>query len=125
MKTAYPAIMHEEKGQYWVEFPDLEGCFSDGETMAEAAVNAEEALGAYLCSLMDRELPVPPASDIRAVQPGDGFVTLVATDPQKYHRSTKAVKKTLTIPEWLNIEAEKRHVNFSSVLQQALLAIIE
>ena len=125
MKTAYPAIMHEDEGRYWVEFPDLEGCFSDGDTAAEAALNAEEALGAYLCSLMERELPIPPASECRSVKPEDGFVTLVATEPLKYHRSTKAVKKTLTIPEWLNIEAEKRHINFSSVLQQALLAVIE
>ena len=125
MKCAYPAIMHQDEGRYWVEFPDLEGCFSDGDTMAEAAVNAEEALGAYLCSLMERELEIPGPSDILSLTPEDGFTTLVATDPQKYHRSTRAVKKTLTIPEWLNNEAEKRHVNFSSVLQQALLAIIE
>ena len=125
MKTAYPAIIHQDEGAYWVEFPDLEGCFSDGETLAEAAVNAEEALGAYLCSLMERELEIPAPSDITTIRPEDGFTTLVATEPLKYRRSTRAVKKTLTIPEWLNIEAEKRHINFSSVLQQALLSMIE
>lgn len=125
MKTAYPAIMHEEDGVFWVEFPDLEGCFSQGDTMAEAAVYAEEALGAYLGSLMDRGLDIPAASDIHTMKAEDGFVTLVATEPLKYRRSTKAVKKTLTIPQWLNDEAEKRHVNYSSVLQQALMAMIE
>ena len=125
MKTAYPAIMHQDGDAWWVEFPDLEGCFSDGDTMAEAAVNAEEALGAYLCSLMERGQEIPPASDIRGVEVKEGFATLVATEPMKYRRSTKAVKKTLTIPEWLNTEAEKRHINFSSVLQQALLTMIE
>ena len=125
MKTAYPAIMHQEGDAWWVEFPDLEGCYSDGESMAEAAVNAEEALGAYLCSLMERELEIPAPSDMRSIHTEEGFVTLVATEPLKYHRSTRAVKKTLTIPEWLNIEAEKRHINFSSVLQQALLSMIE
>lgn len=125
MKTAYPAIMHSEEDSWWVEFPDLEGCFTDGETMADAAMNAEEALGLYLCTLSERGQPIPAPSDIRGVQATEGFVTLVATDPTKYHRSTKAIKKTLTIPEWLNTEAEKRHINFSSVLQQALLAIIE
>ncbi len=110
MKTAYPAIMHEEDGRCWVEFPDLEGCFSDGDTIAEAAVNAEEALGAYLCSLMERDIVIPAPSDIRSVSSDDGFTTLVATEPLMYHRSTKAVKKTLTIPEWLNDEAEKRHL---------------
>ncbi len=125
MKTAYPAIMHKDEDAYWVEFPDLEGCFSDGETMADAAVNAGEALGAYLCSLIERGQSIPAPSDVKSIQTDDGFVTLVATEPLKYHRSTRAVKKTLTIPEWLNDEAEKRHINFSSVLQQALLSMIE
>ena len=125
MKTAYPAILHEEDGRAWAEFPDLEGCFSDGDTVADTIVNAEEALGAYLCSLMERDIPAPAASDIRSIQPEDGFATMIATEPMKYRRSTKSVKKTLTIPEWLNEEAEKRHLNFSSVLQKALIAMIE
>ena len=125
MKIAYPAIIHEDDGRFWVEFPDLDGCFSDGDTVAEAALNAEEALGAYICSLTDRAIEYPGPSDIRSVPSGGGIVTLVATDPLKYHRSTRAVKKTLTIPEWLNTEAEKRHVNFSSVLQQALMSMLD
>ena len=126
MKIAYPAIVHdEEENSCWVEFPDLEGCFSDGDSVAAAVLNAEEALGAYLCSLEERGIEIPPASDYRTIRADVGVVTLVATDPAKYHRSTRAVKKTLTIPEWLNVEAEKRHINFSSVLQQALIAAIE
>jgi predicted RNase H-like HicB family nuclease len=125
MKTAYPAIVHEEEGAYWVEFPDLEGCFSDGETLPDAIANASDALGGYLCSAMDRNITVPEASDIKKVDAKDGIVTIVITDPLAYKRSTKSVKKTLTIPEWLNDEAEKRHVNFSSVLQKALLAMIQ
>lgn len=125
MKTAYPAIIHNDNDEYWVEFPDLEGCFSDGETLADAASNASEALGMYLCSLMERNLDIPRPSDIRDVSSEEGIVTVVATEPLVYRKSTKSVKKTLTIPEWLNIEAEKRHINFSSVLQQALIAKIE
>ena len=125
MKTAYPAIVHEEESGCWIEFPDLEGCFSDGGSVPEVVLNAEEALGAYLCSLEERGIKIPPASDYRTIQADSGIVTLVATDPSKYHRNTRAVKKTLTIPEWLNVEAEKRHINFSSVLQQALIAAIE
>ena len=125
MKTAYPAIIHPENDTFWVEFPDLEGCFSDGETLADAASNASEALGMYICSLMERNLDVPRPSDVRSISSNDGIVTVVATEPLAYRKSTKSVKKTLTIPEWLNIEAEKRHINFSSVLQQALIATIE
>ena len=125
MKTAYPAIVHAEEGGFWVEFPDLEGCFSDGETMADAISNASDALGGYLCSMMDRGIDAPPASDMKEIDAGSGFATIIVTDPIFFKKSTKAVKKTLTIPEWLNEEAEKRHVNFSSVLQKALLAMIQ
>ncbi len=125
MKTAYPAIVHAEDGGFWVDFPDLEGCFSDGETMAEAISNASDALGGYLCSLMDRDMDAPKASDIKEIDAEGDFATIIVTDPLSYKKSTKAVKKTLTIPEWLNEEAEKRHVNFSSVLQKALIAMIQ
>lgn len=125
MKTAYPAIVHAEDGAYWVEFPDLDGCFSDGDTLAEAISNASDALGGYLCSLIDRDIDIPEASNAKDIEAGNNFVTIVVTDPLLYKRSTKSVKKTLTIPEWLNEEAEKRHINFSSVLQKALLATIQ
>ncbi|MDR1134615.1 MAG: hypothetical protein LBL49_00310 [Clostridiales Family XIII bacterium] len=65
------------------------------------------------------------ASDIKTIEAGDGFASYVATDPDSYRRKTKAVKKTLSIPEWMNEEAEKKHINFSSVLQSALLSEIE
>ena len=125
MKTAYPAIAHEEDGMWWVEFPDIEGCVSEGDTMAEAIGNAADALGGTLCSMMDRNVEIPKASDVRMITADDGIVTVVVTDPLMYKKSTRSVKKTLTIPEWLNDEAEKRHINFSSVLQKALAAMIQ
>lgn len=125
MKTVYPAIIHAEDGEYWVEFPDLQGCFSEGSSLPDAIANASDALGGYLCTLMDANEQIPEASDIKTIDAGDGFTTAIITDPLSYKRSTKSVKKTLTIPEWLNEEAEKRHVNFSSVLQKALLSIIQ
>ena len=106
MKIAYPAIIHEEEGAFWVEFPDLEGCFSDGNSVADAISNASDALGGYVCSLMDSDLPVPSASDIKEIVAEDGFTTMVISDPLAYKKNTKSVKKTLSIPEWLNIEAE-------------------
>ena len=125
MKTAYPAVIHEENGSFWVEFPDLEGCFSDGNTLADAISNASDALGGYLCSLMDRDITFPPASDARSIHPDDGCVSIIITEPLAFKRNTRSVKKTLTIPEWLNDEAEKRHINFSSVLQKALIAMLQ
>lgn len=126
MVKAYPAIFHDEENGYWVEFPDLPGCLSEGEDAAQALSQASCALGGYLCSLLDRDMELPRPGRIQSLHAeGDDFVSMVAADPLAFKQRTKAVKKTLTIPQWLNDEAEKRHINFSSVLQQALLAQIQ
>jgi len=125
MKIAYPAVVHVDSDGVWVEFPDLEGCYSDGETVADAISNAQDALGAYLCSMMDRNLTPAQPSDVRDVHVDDGVVSIVVTDPLRYKKDTRAVKKTLTIPAWLNEEAIKRNINFSSVLQDALKSQIQ
>ena len=122
MLKVYPAIFHNDDGSYWVEFPDLPGCQSCGDTLEETIDAASDALGLYLYSLKeDGRTPAPP-SDIKELTADESsFVSLVTCDVAKYERNTKAVKKTLTIPQWLNEEAEKRHINFSSVLQDALI----
>jgi hypothetical protein len=74
---------------------------------------------------LESQNSIPEPSDINRLKAGDGFVSYITVDPDKYRRKTKAVKKTLSIPEWLNEEAEKKHINFSSVLQSALLSEIE
>lgn len=123
MYEAYPAIFHvAENGGYWVEFPDLPDCVSEGASLAEAAAEAVDALGGYLCAMKDHQLEVPAPSDLRAVHAdGDDLVSLVAANLADYQKRTKAIKKTLTIPEWLNDAAEKQHINFSAVLQEALI----
>lgn len=125
MLKVYPAIFHEEDGSFWVEFPDLEGCQSYGTTLEETMALAQEALGLYLATKIESKEEIPAPSDIKLLESNDGFVSYVTTNLNKYRRKTKAVKKTLSIPEWLNEEAEKKHINFSSVLQSALLSEIE
>lgn len=118
----YPAIFHKEDESYWVEFPDLPGCQSVGDTLEEITLSASEALGLYLYSLKENGIVPNHASDIENIEHDRGsFVSLVSCNLEQYEKRTKSVKKTLTIPEWLNEEAEKKHLNFSSVLQQALL----
>ena len=83
---------------------------------------AQEALGLYLASLIEDEEEINPASDIKSiVAKDDSFTSLVACDLNQYVRSAKAVKKTLTIPDWLNNLAEKNSINFSQTLQKALM----
>ncbi len=108
-----------------MEFPDLEGCQTFGDTLNETAENASESLSGYLLTLLEENAPIPSPSDIRSLQiPEDGFTSLVSCDIDQY-KDTKAVKKTLTIPAWLNDRANAMGINFSKVLQDALLSKVQ
>ena len=121
MMFVYPAIFHKDEGAYWVEFPDLDGCHSFGDDVSETVTNAQESLAAYVLTILEdgKELPKPSAIESVAA-PADGFVSLVSCDIAPY-KDTKAVKKTLSIPSWLNDRATAMGLNFSQVLQEALL----
>lgn len=123
MLFVYPAIFHKEDESYWVEFPDLKGCNSCGSTIPETMEMAQEALTGYLLSLLEHGDDIAAPSDISSYSPSDGFVTLVSCDVNQY-KETKAVKKTLTIPSWLNDRAVSMGLNFSKVLQEALISKI-
>jgi predicted RNase H-like HicB family nuclease len=117
----YPAVfITEEIGGYSVLFPDFPGCQTQGDDMAEALEMANEVLGVFIAALEEDNIPVPPPSAPQTIQlnPGE-FISLVSTDVSKYYRN-KSVKKTLTIPKWLNEQAIHANVNFSQVLQTAL-----
>lgn len=83
--------------------------------------NAQEAMGLYLVALLEEGQALPAATDIRDIKSKD-VVSFVSVDVNKYRRSTRAVKKTLSIPEWLAIEAEKKNLSLSKVLQDGLKA---
>lgn len=119
MLKIYPAIIHNEDGSYWIEFPDLEGCNTMGDTLEDTMANAQEALGLYLASLEETGQSLPNPSAIKDIDT-DEVTSYICTDLNKYRRSTKSVKKTLSLPEWLAIEAEKHHLSLSKVLQDGL-----
>lgn len=125
-KILYPAIFHEDNNSYYVEFPDLQGCLSSGDTIELAFENAKEALGLYLDrddDIYNRTINKPSSIKEVSLQNPNSIVMLVEYDSIEYAKKykTKAVKKTLSIPEWLNDLATKENVNFSSVLQEALV----
>ena len=97
MLKVYPAILHEEGG-YWIEFPDLEGCQTYGETLEETMELAQEALGLYLVSLIENKQEIPAPSNIADLTADEGQLTYISTDIDKYRRDTRAVKKMLSIP---------------------------
>lgn len=125
MKMIYPAVFHFEDNAYWVEFPDLPGCQSFGSSISDTLENAREALEAYAISLIENKEKIPPATDISKIAiENDSFASLVDIDLSAYFKKEKAVKKTLTIPEWLNEAATQKGINFSQTLQDALMAKI-
>lgn len=119
MLQIYPAIIHEEEG-YWIEFPDLEGCQTCGQTLEETMEYAQEALGLYLVSLAENGQAIPAPSNIADISTEEGQTTYISTDMNAYRRDTRAVKKMLSIPAWLAKEAEENNISLSKVLQDAL-----
>lgn len=140
MNYVYPAVFYEEEGSISVIFPDLGNLATFGDNMADAMRMAQDACGLYLfTALRDGEdIPVPsalneidPAAVLKDVEmesaADSAFVNMVLVDMNEYARqySDKAVKKTLSIPMWLNTLCEQKNINFSKVLQDALLAKVQ
>lgn len=124
-KYVYPAIFTAEKeGGYSVNFPDLEGCYTQGETIEEALKMAEDVLNLTLYGLEEDGKDITAPTEIRKLELADDeFASLVFCDTVEYRRffDNRAVKKTLTIPNWLNTMSEKAGINFSATLQKALM----
>lgn len=125
-KLFYPAIFHKaDEGGFWVSFPDIPECFSEGDDMEQAYRMVTEALGLALAEREKEHDEIPSPSQIEEVEVGeDEVLVIVEFDMEAYKKkhNSKAVKKTLTLPEWLNEEAVNLGINFSQVLQEALIA---
>ena len=123
-KYAYPAIFTPEEKGYSIVFPDLEGCSTCGENLEDGLEMARDALALVLYGYEKdgRQIPAPSKINTILVEENE-FVSYVACDTMMYRKmyNNKAVKKTLTLPEWMNEEATAIGINFSQVLQEALL----
>lgn len=124
MKYVYPAIFKLlESGEYFIKVPDLPGCITEGKNLPDALDMAQDAISMWLCDAEDNNEPIPPASDIFSLScDKEEFINLISVDTTEYRNlnDSRAIKKTLTIPNWLNTRAEKVGINFSQVLQTAL-----
>lgn len=124
-KLFYPAVFHRaEEGGFWVSFPDFPECFTEGDDMTRAYEMAVEAMGLALVSRKEEGEEIPSPTEIDKVDVGEGTLAIIEFDMLEYQKkhNSRAVKKTLSIPEWLNEEATAMGVNFSQVLQEALLS---
>lgn len=128
-KLFYPAVFHKaEEGGFWISFPDIPECFTQGEDMSEAYEMAVEALGLAITSREEENQSIPTASDPSSLSlDPDSFLVVIEFDMIAYKKRTnsRAVKKTLSIPEWLNEAAIDMGLNFSQVLQEALMEKIQ
>lgn len=129
MKLVYPAIFSKEDIGYSVVVPDLMGCCTQGDTLEEAIQMAEDAALGWLLTSLEENEEIPEATEINNIKLEDkhDFASLLLLDVSSYsekYSSRKSVKKTLTIPFWLNERAERLKINFSKTLQDALISKI-
>lgn len=128
-KLFYPAIFHKaDEGGYWITFPDFPECMTQGDNMEEAYEMAVDALGLCLADMDKAHIAFPAASTPESIKPeDDSFLVVIEFDMLAYKKRTSsaAVKKTLSIPEWLNEEALSLNINFSQVLQDALIDLVQ
>ena len=126
MKYVYPALFTQEEGNILVSVPDLPGLHTFGSNLADALYMAQDAIEMWLWDAENKGEPIPPASSqaeiAKRCKTPDQTVSMVAANTDEYRRQndTRAVKKTLSIPAWLNHQAEKANAPFSQILQQGL-----
>ena len=118
--TVFPAIFTFDGKYYNVDFIDFEGCSTFGDSIQNAYLMAQDALGLYLDNMINFPNPTLDISNIALKK--NQFISFVSIDMEEYRKkfNNKSIKKTLTVPEWLNYLAEKNNINFSQVLQEAL-----
>ena len=125
-RKAYPIVISKESdGLFYVEIPDFD-IATQGESIADAMEMARDAIGLMGIDFMDdgKEIPEPGSKEVIADK--DDIVTLVDVDFMEYRKKVdnKAVKKNCTIPYWLNVEAEKAGINYSKLLQEAIMQVL-
>ena len=125
MKYAYPACFYPEQGgNFSAVFTDFE-LATFGTSLADAMCMAANAAAGRILSMLRDGEKLPTPTDLKKITPDapDGFVSMVYIDMEnlKANHDEKPVKKTLTIPSWLNSAAERKNVNFSATLKEALI----
>lgn len=117
----YPALFHlnEDDGSYTITYPDLPGCISEGKSLENALYMAQDALCMWLRYLLDDGQELPSASGLAQVKPGSGeFVNLIRASVQ----DNRAVRRTVSIPKWMDERVTAAGISLSKVLQDALNA---
>jgi len=118
----YPALFHlNDDGSYTITYPDLPGCVSEGKSLENALYMAQDALRVWLGYLLDEKEALPASTAIQQVQAGPGeFVNLIRAVVQE----NRAVRRTVSIPKWMDDQVTAAGISLSKVLQEALKALL-
>ena len=118
----YALLTPDPDGGYTVEFPDVRGAITHGDTVPEALEKAKDALAIVLAYMEEQKEAIPAPSEYGQIAREDGqLVQLVDVFMPPYRKDeTKAVRKTVTMPKWLRDAGEEKDLNFSAILQEAL-----
>jgi predicted RNase H-like HicB family nuclease len=118
MEYVYPAIFHRNKDEsYTVIYPDLPGCISEGKSLGNAMYMAQSALTQWIGYLADKKKEIPQASSAEKVKTSKAeFVNLICAEV----KDAKAVKRTVSIPKWMDDKVARSGLSLSRVLQDAL-----
>ena len=114
----YPAIFHQNKdGSFTITYPDLPGCISEGKSLGNAMYMAQTALTQWIEYLTDEKQSIPPASNFENIEVAqDEFINLIRADV----KDNRAVKRTISIPKWMDDKVIESGLSLSRVLQDAL-----
>lgn len=134
MRKVYPTFIAENNGTFLVYVPDMD-IYTEGHDMVDAISMARDAIGLKGIAMEDEQVELPePSTYSRAIalakenadifDYSKGIPTMVDVDFTEYRRkvNNKSVRRNVTLPSWLDFEAEKDGINFSKVLQEALMA---
>lgn len=123
----YTAVISKKEGTYYARVPDIDGCITTGKSLSEAIDLITDALNLCLVVLEDENITPPDATsqDLISHDPGD-ILTVIRADTVTYRSATdtKSVRKNVSLPAWMSNLAEKRGINCSKILQDALLKVL-
>ena len=133
MKAIYPVIFTQTEDAVLIEVPDLR-ILTEGKDMADAIYMARDAIELMCVTMEDDNEEIPTPSDIKDIdvkkgtfaEEGNSIISIVDIDSSEYRRNVdnKSVRRNVTLPSWLNYEAEQSHINVSKVLQDALMNVL-
>ena len=118
MEYIYPAVFHtNEDGSFTITFPDLPGCVSEGKSLGNALHMAQDALKQYMACMEELGESIPAATRADKIAVGAGeYISLTRAET----RDVRAVRRTVSIPQWMDEQAIQGGLSLSRILQDAL-----